>query len=77
MSSVTLGAPRHRRADDGGHPGGVVLIGFQDQGNLGMGYLASSLEAYDHPVELVEFRDDAEDTIARVRAATRSSSASP
>ena len=70
MSSVTLGAPRHRRADDGGHPGGVVLIGFQDQGNLGMGYLASSLEAYDHPVELVEFRDDAEDTIARVRAAT-------
>ena len=46
MSSVTLGAPRHRRVDDGGLRGGVVLIGFQDQGNLGMGYLASSLEAY-------------------------------
>jgi radical SAM superfamily enzyme YgiQ (UPF0313 family) len=44
----------------------VVLIGFQDQGNLGMGYLASSLLAYGHPVELIEFRDDAASTIARV-----------
>ena len=66
MSSVTLGAPRYRRADDRGRPGGVVLIGFQDQGNLGMGYLASSLVAYDHPVELTEFRDDAASTTARV-----------
>ena len=69
MLSVTLAAPRHRRSDHGGRPGGVVLIGFQDQGNLGMGYLASSLAAYDHPVDLVEFRDDAESIIARVRAA--------
>jgi len=69
MSSVTIGVPGQRRADGRGHPGGVVLIGFQDQGNLGMGYLASSLVAYDHPVELIEFRDDAASTIARVRDA--------
>ena len=69
MPFVALGAPRHRRVDDGGLRGGVVLIGFQDQGNLGMGYLASSLMAYDHPVELIEFRDDAESTIARIREA--------
>ena len=57
MSAVTLGSPRHRYAGAGAHPGGAVIIGFQDQGNLGMGYLASTLEAHHHPVELVEFRD--------------------
>ncbi len=44
-------------------------MGFQDQGNLGMGYLASTLEKFDHPVELIEFRDPADVTIERVLAA--------
>jgi anaerobic magnesium-protoporphyrin IX monomethyl ester cyclase len=35
----------------------VVLVGFQDQGNLGMGYLASTLAAHGHTVELLDFRE--------------------
>jgi radical SAM superfamily enzyme YgiQ (UPF0313 family) len=69
MSAITLGTPRHRHAGAGAHPGGAVIIGFQDQGNLGMGYLASTLEAHHHRVELVEFRDPAESIVARVIAA--------
>jgi radical SAM superfamily enzyme YgiQ (UPF0313 family) len=46
-----------------------VIIGFQDQGNLGMGYLASTLELHHHPVELVEFRDPADTIVERVLAA--------
>jgi anaerobic magnesium-protoporphyrin IX monomethyl ester cyclase len=41
--------PEHRRH--------VVLIGFQDQGNLGMGYLAGVLEERGFSVEMLEFRD--------------------
>lgn len=35
----------------------VVLVGYQDQGNLGMGYLASCLQAHGYSVELCEVRD--------------------
>jgi anaerobic magnesium-protoporphyrin IX monomethyl ester cyclase len=36
----------------------VVLIGYQDQGNLGMGYLAAVLQRDGRSVEMVEVRDD-------------------
>jgi radical SAM superfamily enzyme YgiQ (UPF0313 family) len=51
-----------RRAD-------VVLIGFQDQGNLGMGYLAAMLERHGHAVEMLEFRIGARALTERVMAA--------
>lgn len=47
----------------------VVLIGFQDQGNLGMGYLAAVLEQHGHAVEMLEFRTGTEALIDRVLAA--------
>lgn len=36
-------------------PQRVVLIGFQDQENLGLGYLASALRSRGHMVQLVDF----------------------
>src|SRR3954468_4838818 len=59
-SSVPPGAERGSRGDERE----VVLIGFQDQGNLGMGYLASILKAHDRTVEVLDFRDG----IERIRA---------
>lgn len=60
VASVPPGAERGSR----GNEREVVLIGFQDQGNLGMGYLASMLKAHDHTVELLDFREG----IERIRA---------
>jgi anaerobic magnesium-protoporphyrin IX monomethyl ester cyclase len=43
-----------------GQPDGrvdVVLIGYQDQGNLGMGYLAATLLQHGRSVEMVDVRD--------------------
>lgn len=34
----------------------VVLIGYQDQGNLGLGYLASVLQRKDYTVEIIDFK---------------------
>lgn len=47
----------------------VVLVGYQDQGNLGMGYLASSLQAHGYTVTLCEVRDGPERIAAVVRGA--------
>lgn len=44
----------------------VVLIGYQDQGNLGMGYLAAVLLEHGHTVELIDVRDGPEQIAARV-----------
>lgn len=57
-----MGAGVDRRA-------AVVLIGFQDQGNLGMGYLAALLEQHGHAVEMLEFRTGTEELTRRVLAA--------
>jgi len=38
----------------------VVLIGYQDQGNLGMGYLAAVLQQHGRTVEMIDVRDGAE-----------------
>ena len=52
--------PRNERAD-------VALVGFQDQGNLGMGYLAATLREHGRTVELLEFRDGPEALVDRIR----------
>jgi radical SAM superfamily enzyme YgiQ (UPF0313 family) len=47
----------------------VVLIGFKEQGNLGLGYLASTLERVGYHVEVLDFeadRDEMLDTIRRL-----------
>lgn len=45
----------------------VVLVGFKQQGNLGLGYLGATLERYGYPVELVDFEDPPESILAAVR----------
>jgi radical SAM superfamily enzyme YgiQ (UPF0313 family) len=44
----------------------VVLVGYQDQGNLGMGYLASCLRQHNYTVTLCEVRDGPEQIAAEV-----------
>jgi radical SAM superfamily enzyme YgiQ (UPF0313 family) len=48
--------------------GTVLLIGFQDQGNLGLGYLAAMLESRGYPVEVVDFRQEPEQILEVVRS---------
>ncbi len=38
----------------------IALIGYQDQGNLGMGYLSAVLQRRGHTVQMIEVRDGAE-----------------
>lgn len=47
---------------------GVMLIGFLDQENLGLGYLASTLRAHGHPVEVFDFGRKQEEILAAVKA---------
>lgn len=47
----------------------MLLVGYQDQGNLGMGYLAAVLQEHGHSVELVEIRDGPEAILERAVAA--------
>lgn len=47
----------------------VLLIGYQDQGNLGMGYLASTLHAHGHSAELVDIRIGPQAIVDLARAA--------
>jgi anaerobic magnesium-protoporphyrin IX monomethyl ester cyclase len=44
----------------------VVLIGYQDQGNLGMGYLAAVLQRQGYVVDMVDIRDGAESIASRL-----------
>ena len=45
----------------------VVLIGYQDQGNLGMGYLAATLREHGRTVEMIDIRDGGSRISARLR----------
>ncbi|SEC31297.1 Radical SAM superfamily enzyme YgiQ, UPF0313 family [Rhizobiales bacterium GAS188] len=45
----------------------VVLIGFRRAGNLGLGYLASTLRARGYRVEILEFEDSFETILAAIR----------
>ncbi len=49
--------------------GGAVLIGFQDQTNLGLGYLASTLQERGFAARIVDFRQAPESILKAVRAA--------
>lgn len=44
----------------------VVLIGYQDQGNLGMGYLAAVLQRQGRTVEMIDVRDGPDQIGARL-----------
>lgn len=44
----------------------VVLVGFQEQGNLGLGYLASTLRREGYTVEIFDFETDAAEICARI-----------
>lgn len=46
----------------------VALIGYQDQGNLGMGYLAAVLQERGRAVEMIDVRDGPERIAARLAA---------
>ena len=48
---------------------GAVLIGFQDQTNLGLGYLASTLTQRGFEAQIVDFREGPESILEAVRAA--------
>lgn len=45
----------------------VVLIGFQNQGNLGIGYLASTLRKNGYEVEVIDFEIDPDLILERVK----------
>lgn len=47
----------------------VVLIGFQKQGNLGIGYLAAALSRHGYRVEIVDFEQDASAILAVINRA--------
>jgi len=50
------------------NPADVVLIGYQDQGNLGMGYLAAVLQLQGRTVEMIDVRDGPGEIVARLVA---------
>lgn len=41
----------------------ILLIGFQHQGNLGLGYLTSVLRKYGYPVQIVDIEQDPEEIL--------------
>ncbi|HET7509308.1 MAG TPA: radical SAM protein [Solirubrobacterales bacterium] len=44
----------------------VTLVGFKDQANLGMGYLAATLAQHGRSVEMADYRHPAEEIVERV-----------
>jgi anaerobic magnesium-protoporphyrin IX monomethyl ester cyclase len=44
----------------------IALIGYQDQGNLGMGYLSAVLQQLGHSVQMIDVRDGSEKIAARL-----------
>lgn len=55
---VFQGPAESERARDTSRP--VMLIGFQNQGNLGLGYLSSVLQQYGYSVHVVDIEQDPE-----------------
>lgn len=47
----------------------VVLIGFQRQGNLGLGYLTSTLRRHGYDVKVIDFEQDPEEIAVLLEAA--------
>ena len=49
------------------HPSSdVALVGYQDQGNLGMGYLAAVLTHHGRTAEMIDIRDGPESIASRL-----------
>ena len=48
---------------------GAVLIGFQEQGNLGIGYVASTLAQHGFEVHILDFREKREFILDAIRCA--------
>lgn len=46
----------------------IMLIGFQHQGNLGLGYLASVLRQYGYSVQIVDIEQDPEEILKTAQA---------
>ncbi|MHB8575225.1 MAG: B12-binding domain-containing radical SAM protein, partial [Dehalococcoidia bacterium] len=46
----------------------VILVGFYDQGNLGLGYLAATLRAHGYSVEVLDFERDQREILDAVLA---------
>jgi len=44
----------------------IALIGYQDQGNLGMGYLSAVLQQRGHTVQMIDVRDGPEKVAERL-----------
>ena len=44
----------------------IALIGYQDQGNLGMGYLSAVLQQRGHTVQMIDVRDGPEKIAERL-----------
>jgi anaerobic magnesium-protoporphyrin IX monomethyl ester cyclase len=57
VSARVAGASRRAARLAARAPAEVALIGYQDQGNLGMGYLAAVLQEHGRSVELIDVRD--------------------
>src|SRR6516164_6179050 len=55
-----------RKSDPQPTAADVVLIGYQDQGNLGMGYLAAVLQQQGRAVDMIDIRDHPEAIAARL-----------
>src|SRR4051812_23854178 len=64
-SAATFAAACARERDPSRN---VVLVGFRQQGNLGLGYLATALEAAGYGVEVVDFERPREEILATIRA---------
>ena len=47
-------------------PTRIALIGYQDQGNLGMGYLAAVLQRHGYRAEMIDIRDGGAKIAARL-----------
>jgi anaerobic magnesium-protoporphyrin IX monomethyl ester cyclase len=52
--------PRHGKTAE------IALIGYQDQGNLGMGYLSAVLQQRGHTVQMIDVRDGPEKIAERL-----------
>jgi radical SAM superfamily enzyme YgiQ (UPF0313 family) len=53
--------------DPNGHPQKVLLIGFQDQDNLGLRYLMSAVNAAGHEARIMTYRSDSGEILQRIR----------
>lgn len=67
-SAKAARGPRDGTRADGTVTRPVLLIGYQQQGNLGLGYLTATLRRAGHRVEVFDIERDPEDILAAARA---------